>query len=223
MNLNLHPASGRSRRGPGLLRHGPYFVTYLSWDYSMLKYNILNFVWDFFVHSHTNCDFFVHSHTNWDFFVHSHTNWDFFVHSHTNLNHRWGYCMEKHDDVIKWKHFLRYWPFLRGIHRSPVDSPHKGQWRGALMFSLICVWINGWVNNREAADLIRYREILGDSHIQINPLCLYTCLCVTVRIYMHVCMCSVYVYVRMYISIYVPPPQPNPTPTQPPVLKGYSG
>ena len=43
-----------------------------------------------------------------------------------------------HDDVIKWKHFLRYWPFVRGIHRSPVNSPHKGQWRGALMFSLIC-------------------------------------------------------------------------------------
>ena len=62
-----------------------------------------------------------------------------------------------HDDVIKWKHFLRYWPFVRGIHRSPVNSPHKGQWRGASMFYLICVWINGWVNNREAGDLRRYR------------------------------------------------------------------
>ena len=62
-----------------------------------------------------------------------------------------------HDDVIKWKHFPRYWPFVRGIHRSPVNSPHKGQWRGALMFSLICVWINGWVNNRKAGDLRLYR------------------------------------------------------------------
>ena len=43
-----------------------------------------------------------------------------------------------HDDVIKWKHFPRYWPFVRGIHRWPVNSPHKGQWRGALIFSLIC-------------------------------------------------------------------------------------
>ena len=49
------------------------------------------------------------------------------------------------------------WPFVLGIRRSPVYSPHKGQWRGALMFSLICVWINGWVNNREAGDLRRYR------------------------------------------------------------------
>ena len=61
-----------------------------------------------------------------------------------------------HDDVIEWKQFLRYWPFVRGIHRSPVNSPHKGQWRGALMFSLICVWINGWVNIFKAGDLRRY-------------------------------------------------------------------
>ena len=62
-----------------------------------------------------------------------------------------------HDDVIKWKHFPRYWPFVRGIHLSPVNSPHKDQWRGALLFSLNCVWINCWVNNREAGDLGRYR------------------------------------------------------------------
>ena len=61
-----------------------------------------------------------------------------------------------HDDVIKWKHFPPNWPFVRGIHRSPVNSPHKGQWRGALMFSLICVWINDWVNNREVGDLRCY-------------------------------------------------------------------
>ena len=41
---------------------------------------------------------------------------------------------KSHDNVIKWKHFPRYWPFVRGIHRSKVNSPHKGQWRGALMF-----------------------------------------------------------------------------------------
>ena len=66
-----------------------------------------------------------------------------------------------HDDVMKWKHFPRYRPFVRGIHRSPVNSPHKGQWRGALMFSLIYVWISGWVNNREAGDLRRHRAHFG--------------------------------------------------------------
>ena len=62
-----------------------------------------------------------------------------------------------HDDIIKWRHFPRYWPFVRGIRRSPVNSPHKGQRRGALMFSLICAWINSWVNNREAGELRRHR------------------------------------------------------------------
>ena len=58
----------------------------------------------------------------------------------------------KHDDVIKWKRFPCYWPFVRGIHRPP----HKGQWRGALMFSVdLCAWIKGWVNNGEAGDLRR--------------------------------------------------------------------
>ena len=45
------------------------------------------------------------------------------------------YCQQKfrHDDVIKWKHFPRYWAFVRGIHRSPMNTPYKGQWRGAVM------------------------------------------------------------------------------------------
>ena len=55
------------------------------------------------------------------------------------------------------KHFPRYWPFVRGIPRSPVNSPHKGQWRGALMFYLVCVLTNGWVNNRDVGDLRRQR------------------------------------------------------------------
>ena len=62
-----------------------------------------------------------------------------------------------HDDVIKWKHFPRYWPFVRGIHRSPLNSPHKGQWRGTLMSSLVSARINGWVNNLEAGNLRRIR------------------------------------------------------------------
>ena len=46
---------------------------------------------------------------------------------------------------------------VRAIHRWQVNSPHKGQWRGALIFSLICSWINSWVNNDGADDLRRHR------------------------------------------------------------------
>ena len=62
-----------------------------------------------------------------------------------------------HHGIVKWKHFSRYWPFVRGVHRCPMNSPHKGQWRGTLMFSLICARINCWVNNREAGELRRRR------------------------------------------------------------------
>ena len=82
-------------------------------------------------------------------------------HDHTYMT--WQFCVSYisiqlplfmwHDDIIKWKHIPRYWPFVLGIHWSPVNSPHKSQWRGALMFSLICTWLNCWVNNREAGDL----------------------------------------------------------------------
>ena len=69
-----------------------------------------------------------------------------------------GHCSgKKHEDVIKCIHFPCYRPFVRGSHQSPVNSQHKGQWRGALMFSLICSWINAWVNNGEAGDLRRNR------------------------------------------------------------------
>ena len=37
------------------------------------------------------------------------------------------------------------------------EFPHKGQWRGALIFSLICPWISGWANNREACNVRRHR------------------------------------------------------------------
>ena len=58
-----------------------------------------------------------------------------------------------HDDVIKWKHFPRHLPFVRGTYQSLVYCHKKCQWRGALMFSLIYAWKNGWANNRDADDL----------------------------------------------------------------------
>ena len=69
--------------------------------------------------------------------------------------------MRRHDDVIKWKHFPRHWPLVRELPRSPVNSPHKGQWRGAFKYSLLCAWIKGWVNNGEAGDLRRYHTYYG--------------------------------------------------------------
>ena len=66
--------------------------------------------------------------------------------------------INEYDDIIKWKLFPRYWPVVRGIHRWPVNSPHKSQWCGTLMFSFICAWMNGWIkNNHEADDLRRHR------------------------------------------------------------------
>ena len=89
-----------------------------------------------------------------------------FPYSPVLLHWYWGNRI--HDDVIKWKKFPRYWPFVRGIHWSPVNSPHKGQWRGALMFTLICARINGWVNNGEAGDLRRHRAHY-DVIVMIDP------------------------------------------------------
>ena len=60
-----------------------------------------------------------------------------------------------------WRHQMETFSALLAIcagnSPAPVNSPHKRQWRGALMLSLICARINGWVNNREAGDLRRYR------------------------------------------------------------------
>ena len=64
-----------------------------------------------------------------------------------------------HVDISWWRHRMETFSALlaicAGIHRFLVNSPHKGQWRGALMFSLLYVWIYGWVNSREAGDLIQ--------------------------------------------------------------------
>ena len=60
-----------------------------------------------------------------------------------------------------WRHYMETFSaslaICVGIHRSPVNSLHQGQWRGALMFSLICAWINRWVNYGKAGDLRRHR------------------------------------------------------------------
>ena len=76
--------------------------------------------------------------------------------------------------VLYWKLYDTWWreamekfsgllAFMRGIHRSPVNSPHKGQWRGALMFSFVCV------NNRETGYLRRHRV-----HYDVIVMCTFT-------------------------------------------------
>ena len=70
-----------------------------------------------------------------------------------------------HGEVIKWKHFPRYWPFVRGIHRSPVNSPYKGQWRGALMFLWFVPEQTGEYN-RDVRDLRRHQ-----THYDVTIIC----------------------------------------------------
>ena len=59
-----------------------------------------------------------------------------------------------------WRHQMETFSALlalcAGNSPVPVNSPHKGQWRGSLKFSLIYAWINDWINNREAGDLRRH-------------------------------------------------------------------
>ena len=66
-----------------------------------------------------------------------------------------------------WRHQMETFSALlalcAGNSPVPVNSPHKGQWRGTLMFTLICARINDWVNNREAGDLRRHR-----GHYDVN-------------------------------------------------------
>ena len=121
-----------------------------------------------------------------------------------------------HDDVIKWKHFSCYWPFVRGIPRSPVDSSYKGQWCGALMFSLICALTSSWAHNQDAGDLRRHRAhydvtvMLSNKELNVSTWCVlygksqavYGC------VYMCIGETGLYWYLHtykqyMYIYIYI--------------------
>ena len=78
------------------------------------------------------------------------------------------FCVN-HDGVIKWKLFPRYWPLMRGIQRLPVNYLQKGQWRGALMFHLICTSINGCANNRATGDLRRHHTHYDVTAMSFRP------------------------------------------------------
>ena len=114
----------------------------------------------------------------------------------TTALHNMDTCqsVQFHDDVIKWKHFPRYWSLVHGVRRSPVNSPYKGQWRQVL-FVFICAWINGWVNNREPGDLKRHRAhyditvILSSQHVEYSwvglPLYSFWIQCSTGALFTH--------------------------------------
>ena len=92
--------------------------------------------------------------------------WEFilFIKTHFYGGALTSHFMEEHSSPTLfswWRHQMETCSasldFVRGIHRSPTNSPHTDQWRGALMFSWICAWTNGWVNNQDAGDLRRHR------------------------------------------------------------------
>ena len=94
----------------------------------------------------------------------NHYPWDLAV-QEVHWGHHCGF------GIIKWKHFPRYWPFVRGIYQSLVNCPNKGQWRGALMFSLICAIIHNWVNSRGGGDLRRHRAHYDISVMECHAPC----------------------------------------------------
>ena len=102
--------------------------------------------------------------------------WPIMTGPHKSMKLCW-LAESKHKQYWSWwrhqmKHFPRNWPFVRGIHRSPVNSPHKGQWRGALMFTLICPnkrlskHSGGWWFETLSSPLWRHRNDCSDDAYQ---------------------------------------------------------
>ena len=84
-----------------------------------------------------------------------------------------------------------------GSSPVPVNSPRRGQWRGALMFSLICAGIKGWVNNHEAGDLRPHRGHYDVNVMNKNVLLTLTSMCLYIYAYRSICF--IYIYMHMYV------------------------
>ena len=87
--------------------------------------------------------------------------------------------------ITWWRHQMEIFSALLAIcaGNSPVTGEfpaHKGKWRRALMFSLICAWINGWVNTREAGDLRRHR-----THCDVTVMMSDTCVILVIMFDFH--------------------------------------
>ena len=72
-----------------------------------------------------------------------------------NYNGRHNICGNSNRKM--WLKLSGHHDDVRGIHRSLVNSPHQGQWRGVLLFSSICAWTNNWINNQGVGDLRGHR------------------------------------------------------------------
>ena len=71
-----------------------------------------------------------------------------------------------------WRHQMETFSALLALCAGPGEFPHKGQWRGTLMFSFICAWVKDWVNNCEPGDLRCHH-----GHYDVNVMNLpYSCL-----------------------------------------------
>ena len=68
------------------------------------------------------------------------------------------HTIQNHHDAIIWNHFLHYWPFVKGIHQSLVDSPHKGasNVECSCAFYLLLTWTSYWTNSHVTADLAHH-------------------------------------------------------------------
>ena len=91
-----------------------------------------------------------------------------------------------------WRHQMETFSALLALcaGNSPVtgEFPHKGQWRGALMFYLICACTNGWVNNLDAGDLRRHRAHYDVTVMRQNEYSPFLCVSVYRHIF-HPCLC----------------------------------
>ena len=65
--------------------------------------------------------------------------------------------LRRHDEVIKWKHFPFYWPFVWGNPPVTGGFPPQRPVTRSFDVSLICTWTNCWANNRDVGDVIRHR------------------------------------------------------------------
>ena len=105
----------------------------------------------------------------------------------------WSWCCP----ISWWRHQMKTFSALlalcAGNSPVPVNSPHKGQWRGALMFTLICARINDWVNNREAGDLRRHLD-----HYDVSVMLLSLMLSLVVFVVINVMTTRRFQYSHMY-------------------------